>query len=106
MLLEKEDVEPNLVDGYGRTPLSWAAWRGHQEIVKMLLERDEVRTAAPYNERQSPLSLAVDGGHVGVVRILLGQSNVNSSVVSSGSRRPRHPQGMRVQARGCGFLIE
>src|ERR1700722_8872673 len=30
-------------DGYSRTPLSWAARRGHEAVVKLLVARDDVK---------------------------------------------------------------
>ena len=29
-------------DEYGLTPLLWAAWSGHEAVMKLLLERDDV----------------------------------------------------------------
>ena len=38
LLLEKGvDVESE--DGFGQTPLSWAAANGHEAVVKLLLEK-------------------------------------------------------------------
>jgi len=71
MLLEREDVNPNQGDTeYGRTPLSWAAEKGHEGVVKVLLGRGDVRTITPDNWGQTPLPLALSQGHHGVVRIL------------------------------------
>jgi len=37
MLLEREDIGPNIPDKYGQTALSWAAERQHTRIVDLLL---------------------------------------------------------------------
>ena len=42
MLLEREEVNPDRVDSYGQTPISWATEKGHEGIVKMLSARVEV----------------------------------------------------------------
>jgi len=43
MLLERGDVNPDRPDTkFGLTPLSYAAVRGHSEVVKMFLERGDV----------------------------------------------------------------
>jgi ankyrin repeat protein len=35
LILEKA-VDLDSKDNYGRTPLSWAAWNGHEAVVKLL----------------------------------------------------------------------
>lgn len=37
-LLEKDSIDLNSKDNYGRTALSWAAGNGHEAVVKLLLE--------------------------------------------------------------------
>ena len=34
LLLEREEVNPNMEDNHGRTPLSYAAEDGYQEMVR------------------------------------------------------------------------
>ena len=79
MLLEREDVNPDQPDTkYGRTPLSWAATKGHESVVKMLLEREDVNPDQPDIESgRTPLSWAAGNGHEGVVKILLARDDVN-----------------------------
>ena len=38
----RDDVD---VNSKGRTPLSWAAERGYEAVVKLLIERDDVDKA-------------------------------------------------------------
>jgi len=63
--LERKDVVPDRPDTkYGQTPLSWAAERGHEGIVKMLLERKDVNPDHPDTRYgRTPLSLAAKNGH-------------------------------------------
>ena len=42
MLLERGDVNPDLSDNIGPTPLSHASESGHEGVVRILLEREEV----------------------------------------------------------------
>ena len=42
ILLERDGVNPDIADIYGRTPLSRAAEKGSEEVVRVLLERGEV----------------------------------------------------------------
>jgi ankyrin repeat protein len=37
-LLLKKGAELETEDGYGQTPLAWAAENGHKAVVKLLLE--------------------------------------------------------------------
>ena len=64
MLLEREDVNPNMVDKKsGRTPLSLAAECGHEGIVKIILGRKDVNPNTVGNKYgRAPLSLAAEHG--------------------------------------------
>lgn len=47
------DVDPT--DGYGRTPLWWAAENGHEGIVKLLLATEKVDVDSKDRYGQTPL---------------------------------------------------
>ncbi|KAF4468114.1 ankyrin repeat-containing [Fusarium albosuccineum] len=71
LLLEKgANIEAADIDG--RTPLSWAAWKGDSDAtVQLLLDRGANIEAADINGR-TPLSLAAERTHrKGAVRLLL-----------------------------------
>src|SRR5277367_6309712 len=57
-------------DDYGWTPLSYAASRGYEAVVKLLLEKIAELGAKDYNGR-TPLLLAAEKGHEAVVKLLL-----------------------------------
>lgn len=42
LLLESGKVDLNLKDGFGRSPLLWAAEKGHKAVIKLLLETGKV----------------------------------------------------------------
>jgi ankyrin repeat domain-containing protein 50 len=60
-------------DSCGRTPLFWAATRGHREVVELLLDH-----GAKINSRDrshlTPLHIAVTGQHKEVVALLLSRA--------------------------------
>ena len=63
MLLERDDVDPDIVDKDGRTPLSWAAEKGREAVVRLLLERGDVDPNSVDKDGQMPLVNAFSGGH-------------------------------------------
>ena len=70
LLLGREDVNPDMPNSAGRTPLLWAAGEGHEEVVKLLLERGDVNPDMLYDGGLTPFSWAVKHGNEGVVRLL------------------------------------
>jgi peptidoglycan/xylan/chitin deacetylase (PgdA/CDA1 family) len=62
----------DLMDSYGRTPLSWAAANGHVDVVKLLLENGAQPGWKDKNS-QTPLSRAVECGSTAVIQLLLGK---------------------------------
>ena len=86
-LLEK-GAEPNSQDGCGRTPLSWAAERGHASIVKLLLSQDDIEADSRDCSGITPLFYAAESGQELLVRLLLGRDDVK---VDSRNRYDRTP---------------
>ena len=60
----------DLKDSYGRTPLSWAAEKGHEAVVKLLVETGKVDVDSKDRHGQTPLSQAAGKGHEAVVKLL------------------------------------
>lgn len=60
-------------DNYGRTPLFWAATRGHKDIVELLLKHG-APVGSKDRSNMTPLHIAVTGGHKEVVALLLEHS--------------------------------
>jgi len=54
MLLGREEFNPNKPNNESRTPLSYAAWHGHEGMTKIPLER-EVNPGKPGNCGHTPL---------------------------------------------------
>jgi ankyrin repeat protein len=70
LLLETGKVDVDFKDSYARTPLSWAAGKGHEAVVKLLLETGKVDVDLKDCFTQTPLSWAAKNGHEAVVKLL------------------------------------
>ena len=66
-----------LEDELGRTPLSWAAERGHETVVRLLVERDDVDINAKDADGRTPLIWSAERGHEAVVWLLVERDGVN-----------------------------
>ncbi|KAI9782389.1 MAG: hypothetical protein M1839_005262 [Geoglossum umbratile] len=87
--LLKNGHNPDLQDSYGRTPLSWAAEKGHETVVKLLLATEQVDLDSKDSSYgQTPLSWAAGDGHEAVVRLLLGTEQVDVDSKNSSGRTP------------------
>lgn len=86
-LLEGETVADSK-DGYGQTPLSRAAERGHETIVELLRDRSDVNANSQDYDRQTPLSYGARAGHETVVRLLMERDDVEADSQSVYKRTP------------------
>jgi len=105
LLEEDKGRSADMADGWGRTPLMWAAESGHEELVKLLFRQKDVnpnskdhdgsttlwyegiaklllgRKKVNPNSRDTfgntPLLYAVSGGHEGIVKLLLDRKKIN-----------------------------
>ena len=66
----KLDAHVNRADEDARTPVHWAAWRGHEEAVVCLLEMG-ASAQTPTRTGFTPLHYACVGGHANVARALV-----------------------------------
>ena len=88
LLLARDDVDPDLKDITGRTPLSLAASNGHEAIVNLLLTRDDVDPDLKNNSGCTPLSLAASNGREAIVKLLLARDNVNPTSQDKDGQTP------------------
>jgi hypothetical protein len=71
-------VDVDLKDSYGRTPLSYAATRGHEAVVRLLLDTGKVDAESKDASGRTPLLYAAAYGHETVVRLLLDTGKVDA----------------------------
>jgi ankyrin repeat protein len=72
----------------GRTPLSWAASQGAEQIVRLLLERQDVDPDSRDKYNRTPLSYAAGSGCVEIVQLLLQHSGVQPNLKNINDRTP------------------
>ena len=69
-------VDVNVQDSTG-TPLSWAADRGHLDVVTQLLEQEDINPNLGSEKGWTPLICAAHHGHEAVVRCLVACTDVD-----------------------------
>ena len=67
----EDGFEPDVKDWSGVTPLSWAAYRGHQEVVKLLLTCEDVNPNVSGHRRRTSLVMTVLDGNTAIVQLPL-----------------------------------
>lgn len=77
LLLDTGKVEADAKGKDSRTPLSWAAEKGHEAVVQLLLE-NKVEADAKDWRRRTPLWWATKNGHEAVVQLLLNTGKVEA----------------------------
>ena len=70
-LVERDDVDVNIVDETGNTPLTTAAWAGNDEIVRLLLGRNDIDKNSRNRAGDTSLMIAVLAKNQTISRLLL-----------------------------------
>lgn len=84
--LEEDAAKANLSDTQGRTPLPWAAERGHAGMVRLLLDYS-VTVYSTDDRGRTPLSYATEYDNVKILRLLPEYS----AKAETGSNEARAP---------------
>lgn len=71
------EVDVEVKDKNGRTPLSLAAGNGHRAVTKLLLNTNRVNVEAKDNSARTPLMWAAMNGQEGTARLLLGMGHAD-----------------------------
>jgi hypothetical protein len=82
-----QDV-PGKGKGLVAIELSWAAYNGHEAVVRLLLTRVDVETDSKDKGGRTPLSWAAERGHEAVVELLLARADVEADSKDEGGRTP------------------
>ncbi|KAL7755650.1 hypothetical protein ACKLNR_014177 [Fusarium oxysporum f. sp. zingiberi] len=75
-----ESSSPNLKDSDNRTPLSYAAAKGCEAVVKLLLATDKVDVNSQDKDGRTPLSRAAANGHLNIIQALLAKDEDSSKI--------------------------
>jgi ankyrin repeat protein len=90
-------------DHYGRTPLSWAAGNGCDNVVKWLLEKGSQASLQKTDRKdRSPLSWSVGNGRVEASRLLLATAEYRLDQKDIDGRTPLS----LAAGNGCGKTVE
>ena len=94
MLLEREDVNPNIAGTDNcRTPLSNAAWWGYEGILKMLLDQNDVRINVQDHKNKTALSVALSERHDKIARMISERAAIKSDIADPGHESLPPPAG-------------
>ncbi|KAM5357706.1 hypothetical protein ACJZ2D_015991 [Fusarium nematophilum] len=87
-ILGRNILVVDATDGYGRTPLQWAALRGHEAVARLLLEAGADKEAKDDDDR-TPLHWAAENRHEAVARLLL-EKGANKEPKNNNGQTPLH----------------
>ncbi|XP_046567997.1 ankyrin repeat and KH domain-containing protein mask-like [Haliotis rubra] len=85
--LSQEQVDIDCKDRIGRTPLMWAAGKGHRDVVELFVKRG-ANLLLTDRSRSNILHYACAGGHVEVTKYILSQNTVDINSRRNDNRTP------------------
>ena len=88
ILLDRQDIIPNIADKDGRTPLLWGAGDDHRSVVKMLLDREDIVPNTADTDGRTPLLWAARNRHRDVVNRLLELGDLTPATTGKACRKP------------------
>ncbi len=103
-LVDADAKLATVVDGYGMTPLHWAARAGAVECARILLSH-RADADAPNKARRAPLQLAAEAGQPEIIR-LLARHGADLNTQDRKGRTPLHRATYEGQVRVAEALLE
>jgi ankyrin repeat protein len=71
LLLTRADLDINLSNYFGETPLVRAAFLGYANAVRLLLQQDRLDILAENYWGETAISVAIENGHTDIVNIII-----------------------------------
>jgi ankyrin repeat protein len=71
LLLTRKDLDINLSNKFGETPLFRAASRGYINVVRLLLQHDDVEIVQENYWGETAMSVAIENGHAEIVAAII-----------------------------------
>jgi ankyrin repeat protein len=81
LLLDKDNIDPNLQTPEGYAPLHIAAQKGHLNVVQALLANKIIQVNIQTSEGSSALHFASRQGHLNIVQALLNHDKLDPNLV-------------------------
>ena len=103
--LIENGADVNTKDDNGWTPLHWAAFRGHEGVVKLLIN-NKASVDIKNNHAETPLHYAAYNGHEGVAELLLKHNSIDVNATNGYNETPLHfaaENGHEGVSFGSGF---
>ncbi|KAJ5359300.1 uncharacterized protein N7496_011713 [Penicillium cataractarum] len=96
---------PDIKDSDGRTPLSWAAEKGHENVVELLLAKAGIDVNSAGKTGLAALSFAAENGHAEIVKMLLMIKSIDVNQRDSYGRTPLLWAAIKGHERVVGILL-
>jgi len=82
LLLNTGRVNPDSRDAHGRSPLSFAATKGHQRVAELLLATCKVEASSRSDGGYTPLRLAKENKHDAIFSLLLKSGKLDEDLTA------------------------